>query len=73
MPSNIGSLELTGKPGHGLLSVKEAAAYLRMSEGWIYQSGIPFAKLGRRRLYRRSDLDHFVEQHLSHDPRKIRL
>lgn len=44
----------------GLLSVKEAAQYLKMSEAWLYASGIPCVKLGRRRLYRTEDLDTFV-------------
>lgn len=43
-----------------LLNVKEAANYLRMSEAWLYASGIPCVKLGRRRLYRTEDLDRFV-------------
>lgn len=73
MPANIEVLDATGKSTEGLLSVKEAAAYLGMSEGWLYQSGIPFAKLGRRRLYRRSDLDQFVTNHLSHGPNKVGL
>lgn len=64
--SNIEVPALQGKPRDGLLSVKEAATYLKMSPNWLYGSGIPFARLGRRRLYRRTDLDSFVEQHLSH-------
>lgn len=44
----------------GLLSVQEAAKYLRMSEAWLYSSGIPCVKLGRRRLYRREDLDSYA-------------
>jgi excisionase family DNA binding protein len=44
----------------GLFSVKEAAKYLGMSEAWLYSSGIPCVKLGRRRLYRIEDLDGFV-------------
>jgi excisionase family DNA binding protein len=73
MPHNIEVRDATSKPGEGLLSVKEAAAYLGISEGWLYQSGIPFAKLGRRRLYRRADLDQFVADHLSHGLNKAGL
>lgn len=73
MPTNIKLPPSHDKPIEGLLSVKDAAAYLSMSEGWLYQSGIPFAKLGRRRLYRRSDLDQFVANHLSHGPGKGNL
>jgi excisionase family DNA binding protein len=63
---NIEDHTLQGKARAGLLSVKEAAAYLSMSPNWLYGSGIPYARLGRRRLYRRADLDSYVEQHLSH-------
>lgn len=49
----------------GLMTVQEAAKYLRMSEGWLYSSGIPHVKLGRRRLYRREDLD-------AHASRRVR-
>ena len=66
MPTNMEGPAKQGKPRDGLLSVKESAAYLNVSPNWLYQSGIPFARLGRRRLYRRGDLDSFVEQHLSH-------
>jgi Helix-turn-helix domain len=55
-----------GKPVSGLLSVKEAAVYLNMSEGWLYGSGIPCVHLGRRRLYRRVDLDAAIERNRSH-------
>jgi excisionase family DNA binding protein len=46
--------------GGKLLSVKEAARYLGMSAAWLYSSGIPCVKLGRRRLYRTEDLDGYV-------------
>jgi excisionase family DNA binding protein len=65
MPGNIEVPVQSGKARDGLLSVKEAAAYLKMSPNWLYSSGIPFARLGRRRLYRRRDLDSFVEEHIT--------
>lgn len=43
-----------------LLTVKEAAKYLRMSVAWLYASGIPYVKLGSRRVYRAEDLESFV-------------
>lgn len=49
-------------PNQPLLNVKEAAAYLSVSTSWLYTSGIPFVKLGRRRLYRVEDLDSHVAQ-----------
>ena len=47
------------------LSVKEAAAFLRMSDKWLYQSDIPFVRLGRRRLYLRGNLIDYATQRLS--------
>lgn len=43
-----------------LLSVKEAAKYLGMSEAWVLNSSVPCVRLGRRRLYREVDLDAFA-------------
>jgi hypothetical protein len=45
MPGNIEVPVQSGKARDGLLSVKEAAAYLKMSPNWLYSSGIPFARL----------------------------
>jgi len=50
---------------NGLMTVQEAAKNLRMNEAWLYTSGIPHVKLGRRRLYRREDLD-------AHASRRVR-
>ena len=47
------------------LSVKEAAALLRMSDKWLYQSDIPFIRLGRRRLYLRGSVIDYATQRLS--------
>jgi hypothetical protein len=46
-----------------------AAAYLNVSTQWLENRrqdgfGPPFAKLGRRIIYRKSDLDAFVAQKL---------
>ncbi len=49
---------MTGK----LLNVDSAAKYLGMSPAWLYASGIPCVKLGRRRLYRTEDLDSYVNK-----------
>jgi hypothetical protein len=72
MQSNSSTPAHLSKPSDGLLSVKQAAAFLGMSEGWLYGSGIPCVKLGRRRHYRRIDLDTFVEHNLTHGPEKRR-
>ncbi len=49
----------------GLLSVKEASDLLRMSDKWLYQSDIPFVRMGRRRLYFRAILLDYARQRLS--------
>ena len=72
MPTNIKSPSLEAKAPDALMSVKDAAAHLGMSEGWIYGSGLPCVKLGRRRMYRRIDLDSFIEQNLTHGSEKRR-
>jgi predicted DNA-binding transcriptional regulator AlpA len=45
-----------------LLSGREAAKLLGMSQAWLYQSDVPHVKLGRRRLYRARDLRAFVSR-----------
>lgn len=54
-----------GNPGR-LMSVKETAAYLNVSESYLYQCQVPYVRIGKRRLYRLSDLNSFIEQNLSH-------
>ena len=67
MTTNIEPSLLADKPSQALLSVKEAAAYLNMSESWLYTSDIPFVRFGSRtRRYRRTELDQFVGQRISH-------
>ncbi len=47
------------------LTVKEAAAYLRLSpftlRGWISQKKIPHIKLSRRVFLRKDDLDKLLD------------
>lgn len=52
-----------------LLSVKDAASLLCVSASWLYQSDIPYVKLGSRRVYRPRDLNAYVDSHISHRPR----
>lgn len=49
-------------PNQPLLNVAKAAEYLGVSKTYMYTSGIPFVKLGSRRLYRVEDLDAYVAQ-----------
>lgn len=52
------------------LTVREAAQYLRVSEGWVYRQAeartIPCVRIaGRRNIrFRRADLDRWMEGHL---------
>jgi len=48
-----------------LLSVKEASAIIGMSDKWLYQSDVPFVRMGRRRLYMASSLLEYARQRLS--------
>lgn len=48
-----------------LLSVKEASAIIGMSDKWLYQSDVPFVRMGRRRLYMASCLLEYARQRLS--------
>lgn len=64
MPSSINEVAPEIKTPDDLLSVKEAAALLRMSPGWLYGSGIPYVRCGRSRRYRRNDLLSYIESHL---------
>ena len=49
-----------------LLSVKEAAAQLGVSTSWLSSASVPKVKLGRRTLYRPSDLAAYVNARVSH-------
>lgn len=51
----------------GLLSIRDAAHYLGMSESWLHHAVLaallPSFKIGRRRLVRKSDLDAYLDRH----------
>ena len=49
-----------------LLSVKEAAEQLGVSQSFVYSSDIPYAKIGRRKLFIPSDLALYVRVRRSH-------
>ena len=59
------SLPYEPRPDGPLLSAKEAADFLRMSVKWLYQSDIPYVRLGSRRLYLRESLIEYATQRLS--------
>ncbi len=50
--------------------VKEAAAFLRMSEDWLERSDVPRARMGRRILFLKSELLAYVAAHLTHSSKK---
>lgn len=51
-----------------LLDLKEGAKELRLSihtlRSWVYQRRIPFVRLGRRVLLRRSDLENLINENV---------
>jgi excisionase family DNA binding protein len=63
MPSSAAEVTLEQARGANLLTVKEAAAHLRVSKSYldklrVYGGGPPFLRLGVRKIvYRRTDLD----------------
>jgi excisionase family DNA binding protein len=49
-----------------LLSRKEAAIYLNVSERWMYRAkehGIPFHKIGKWVYFTKADLDSYIAKH----------
>ena len=51
-----------------LLSVEEAASYLRIAvwtmRHWVSQRKIPFVRLGRLVRFRQADLDAYISKHI---------
>lgn len=65
--STVSSIAGESAPvNESLLSAKMAAAVLGMSESWLHGSNVPHVKLGRRKLYRPSDLSRYVNARVSH-------
>jgi hypothetical protein len=48
-----------------LLTARDAADILGMSESWLRGSDVPFVRLGRARRYRHKDLIAYAEARLS--------
>ena len=59
-----------------LLNAREAAVYLRMSLPWVRlrttDGTLPHARLGRRVVYRKTELDQFVREHSAPRPYRTR-
>ena len=49
-----------------IYELDEAATFIRMSPEWLARSDAPRSKLGRRILFRRSQLLAFVAAHETH-------
>ncbi|MFH1103239.1 MAG: helix-turn-helix domain-containing protein [Pseudomonadota bacterium] len=54
--------------GIELLDESQVAVALKISKAKLqsdrfYRRGIPYVKIGRRRLYRRADVEVYLEQH----------
>ena len=47
-----------------LLTVREAAQMLRMSEGWVYSSSLPVVRLGSSRRYRLADVQAYIAKRI---------
>jgi excisionase family DNA binding protein len=54
--------------GNGLLNAEQAAQYVSLSTSYIRKAcaakRIPFVRIGTRTLFRRSDLDEWISDHL---------
>lgn len=48
-----------------LVTIKEAAAALCVSESWLKRSDIPFVKMGRLRRYAVRDIERYVAKRSS--------
>jgi hypothetical protein len=48
------------------MDATEAAAYIGMSEAWLWASDIPRVKLGRRVKWLREDLESYLRAHRTH-------
>ena len=50
------------------LEIEEVSRITKYSKSWIYkktmQRKLPFYKLGKKLLFKRSELHHFINQHL---------
>ncbi len=65
--SSVLSISQSPEPvNERLLSVNEAAQQLGVSKSWLYQSDVPYVKLGSRRLYRPTDVALYVNARVSH-------
>lgn len=49
-----------------VLTVQEAAGYLRVSRSWVEHSDLPRVRLGRRVVFLREDLDSYMKARRTH-------
>jgi excisionase family DNA binding protein len=59
---------LTKQDNPALMTVEEAASYLRLApwtlRHWVCQKKIPYVRLGRAVRFRRKDMERFVSQNI---------
>lgn len=59
-------MSITEQVSSTLLSRKDAAIYLNVSERWMYRAkehGIPFHKIGKWVYFTKVDLDSYIARH----------
>jgi excisionase family DNA binding protein len=59
-------MSITEQVSSTLLSRKDAAIYLNVSERWMYRAkehGIPFYKIGKWVYFTKVDLDSYIARH----------
>jgi len=59
-------MSITEQVSSTLLSRKDAAIYLNVSERWMYRAkehGIPFHKIGKWVYFTKVDLDSYIASH----------
>jgi excisionase family DNA binding protein len=65
---NKGDLESPGTNDNSLMNCEQASQYLCLSESYVRKAvvrrTIPFVRIGKRTLFRRSDLENWIEEHL---------
>jgi len=57
---------ITEQVSSSLLSRKDAAKYLNVSERWMHRAkehGIPFHKIGKWVYFTKADLDSYIAKH----------
>lgn len=65
MSSPVLNRSYSEPPASPLLKRQEAAEYLRISRWTLLKLSIPTVEIGKRRFYRKRDLDAYVERNVA--------